>query len=110
MIPGFKCNVPAHRPLLSLCDGMLLTSKEVGAGNIFMVDMYRNISDKAWTDEEKVIAGIKQSSVLTDNFLSIYGGSQLDWFSDEDWVVVGEDQPKNINFFFATGCNICAYP
>jgi hypothetical protein len=65
--------------------------KEVGAGNIFLVDEYRNIPEKAWANEEKVIAGIKQSAVLTDNFLSIYAASQVDWFSDEDWAVVDKN-------------------
>lgn len=67
------------------------TSKSVGAGNIFLVDEYRNIPEKAWTDEEKVVSGIRKSAVLTDNFLSIYAASQVDWFSDEDWAVVDKN-------------------
>ena len=30
MLPGYTTNIAAHRPLLSLLDGLLLTSAEVG--------------------------------------------------------------------------------
>lgn len=61
---------------------------KVGAGNIFMVDVCRNITKEDREKEMQIVSGIAQSSVLTDNFLVIYGASQLNWFSDEDWVIV----------------------
>jgi hypothetical protein len=63
-------------------------TKEVGAGNIFMVDVCRKITKEAREKEMRIVSGIKQSAVLTDNFLVIYGASQLNWFSDDDWAVV----------------------
>ena len=70
-------------------DGLgIKPDKEVGAGNIFMVDVCRNITKKDREKEMQLASGIAQSTVLTDNFLVIYGASQLNWFSDEDWVVV----------------------
>ncbi|MEO5600568.1 MAG: hypothetical protein ABIR06_06555 [Cyclobacteriaceae bacterium] len=70
-------------------DGLgINASKDVGAGNIFMVDVCKNISKEAREKEMQIVSGIAQSSILTDNFLVIYGASQLNWFSDEDWAIV----------------------
>ncbi|MEX2232983.1 MAG: hypothetical protein WD824_12535, partial [Cyclobacteriaceae bacterium] len=70
-------------------DGLgINASKDVGAGNIFMVDVCKNITKEAREKEMRIVSGIPQSSVLTDNFLVIYGASQLSWFSDEDWAIV----------------------
>ena len=73
-------------------DGVgIIPAKEVGGGNIFMVETGKNISNEVWEHEKKVVSSIGQSSVLTDNFLVLYGASQLNWFSDEDWAVVDKN-------------------
>ncbi len=66
----------------------LKPSTEIGGGNIFMVDLNKSITAEARKAELLMASSIKQSSVLTDNFLTIYGASQLDWFSDDDWAIV----------------------
>ena len=53
-----------------------------------MVDVCKNINKEAREKEMRIVSGIAQSSILTDNFLVIYGASQLNWFSDEDWAIV----------------------
>lgn len=73
-------------------DGITLKlSKEVCNGNIFMVDNWGKISSESKETERKLINSLEKSKVLTDNFLVLYGGSQMDWFSDSDWEKV-EDQ------------------
>lgn len=61
--------------------------KNVGGGNIFMVKDLQGISVDSMELERKLITGMRTSEVLTDNFIVIYGGSQLNWFSDEDWQI-----------------------
>lgn len=70
-------------------DGVCIKlSKEAGNGNVFMVDDWRTIGAEAKDREKKLISSIRESSILTDNFLVLYGASQMDWFSDEDWAKV----------------------
>jgi hypothetical protein len=38
--------------------------------------------------ERNLSANMLKSNILTDNFVAIYGGSQMDWFSDSDWSIV----------------------
>ena len=59
----------------------------VGGGNIFMVNDLRKVSEDSLKIEKTKNSATPASKVLTDNFVSIYGGSQLDWFSDDDWKV-----------------------
>jgi hypothetical protein len=61
--------------------------KYAGAGNIFMVNDLRAIREDSLKYEMSLADKMPQSKVLTDNFLVIYGGSQMDWFSDADWAV-----------------------
>jgi hypothetical protein len=58
-----------------------------GAGNVFMVNDLRAISADSLNYEMNLAAAMPQSNVLTDNFVTILGGSQMDWFSDADWAV-----------------------
>ncbi len=70
-------------------DGLgIKASTEVGGGNIFMVDLCRTIREETRAKEMQIVAGFTNSTVLTDNFLVIYGASQMNWFSDEDWAIV----------------------
>ena len=41
--------------------------------------------------EKKLILSLEKSKILTDNFIVLYGASQMDWFSDKDWALA-EDQ------------------
>jgi hypothetical protein len=61
--------------------------KYAGAGNVFMVNDLRTISSDSMNFELDLASKMPQSNVLTDNFIVIYGGSQMDWFSDEDWAL-----------------------
>ena len=60
-------------------------SKDVGGGNIFMVDNWKEITDEAKEKEYTMIKNIGEQSTLHHNFLVLYGASQMDWFSDEHW-------------------------
>jgi len=72
-------------------DGLgIKLSKEAGNGNVFMVDNWANISKEAKDLEWELISSLHASKVLTDNFLVMYGASQMDWFSDEDWMKVSD--------------------
>ena len=61
--------------------------KNVGAGNVFMVKDLRKIVGDTMEMEKKLMATMPRSTVLTDNFIAIYGASQMNWFSDEDWTI-----------------------
>ena len=61
--------------------------KYAGAGNIFMVNDLRAISEDSMKYEMNLADKMPQSKIMTDNFVVIYGGSQMDWFSDADWAV-----------------------
>lgn len=63
-------------------------SKEAGAGNIFMVENWERVSDEAKNEEYELLRTIGKKATLGDNFLVLYGASQMDWFSDEDWKSV----------------------
>jgi hypothetical protein len=73
-------------------DGITLKlSKEVGGGNIFMVDDWATVPAELKEAEMKLAASLPQSKILTDNFLVLFGASQMDWFSDEDWAKAEEN-------------------
>jgi len=63
-------------------------TKEVGGGNIFMVENWAAVSDEIKEKEYERIEIIGKESSLKHNFLVLYGASQMDWFSDEDWKQV----------------------
>ncbi len=70
-------------------DGLSLKiSGQAGGGKVFMTDDWSKTGDEAKAAEKRVISSIKKSMVLTDNFLVLYGASQMDWFSDADWEKV----------------------
>jgi hypothetical protein len=73
-------------------DGLTLKlSQQVCNGNVFMVKNWVQIPPEAKEAEKKLILTLVKSKVLTDNFIVIYGASQMDWFSDKDWELA-EDQ------------------
>jgi len=63
-------------------------SKEAGSGNVFMVDNWEKVSPEIKEAERKIVASLQQSAILQDNFLVLFGASQMDWFSDADWAKV----------------------
>lgn len=72
-------------------DGITIKlSKEAGNGNVFMVDDWVKVTDAIKKDEKNLAASLPPSRILTDNFLVLFGASQMDWFSDEDWARVDE--------------------
>ena len=67
-------------------DGISVKLSEiVERGNIFMVENLENIPEENKEQEYETILTIKEKSKLDHNFLVLYAGSQMDWFSDEDW-------------------------
>ena len=62
--------------------------EDVGGGNIFDVQKWGKTTEAARERELKTLAAIPQSETLTHNFLTIYGASTMDWFSDSDWKKV----------------------
>jgi hypothetical protein len=61
--------------------------KNAGAGNIFMVHDLKKISADTMGIELRGATTTPESGVLTDNFLALFGASQMDWFSDADWEI-----------------------
>ena len=73
-------------------DGISLKlSKEVAGGNIFMVEDWKAVSREEKIKEYETVRSIAGKSQLEENMLVLFGASQIDWFSDEDWRKV-EDQ------------------
>jgi hypothetical protein len=64
---------------------------DVGGGNIFMVDDWEKVDEIKKLEQKEVIELIGNKSSLQHNFLVIYGASQMDWFSDEQWKAVEEN-------------------
>ncbi len=58
-----------------------------GAGNIFMIKDLKAIANDSMAIELAEAASMPQSKILTDNFLVLFGASQMDWFSDADWAI-----------------------
>jgi hypothetical protein len=72
-------------------DGVTLKlSEEVCNGNVFMVKNWAKIRSETKEAEKKLISSIEKSNILTDNFIVIYGASQMDWFSDADWALADD--------------------
>jgi hypothetical protein len=59
--------------------------KYAGAGNVFMINDLRTITADSMQMEIDFAVNTVPSKVLTDNFIVLFGGSQMDWFSDTDW-------------------------
>jgi len=63
-------------------------TKEVGGGNIFMIENWAAVSGEIKEKEYELIKNIGEKATLEHNFLVLYGASQMDWFSNEDWKQV----------------------
>lgn len=72
-------------------DGITMKlSAATGGGNIFMVDNWAKVTAADKDTEKKLASSMITSKILTDNFLVLFGASQMDWFSDDDWTKVEE--------------------
>ena len=68
-------------------DGITMKlSAATGGGNIFMVNDWAKVPAALKDAEMRLAESLPQSTVLTDNFLVLFGASSMDWFSDEDWA------------------------
>jgi hypothetical protein len=86
-------------------DGITLRlSKDAGGGNIFMVDDWTKVSKQLKEAEIKLAASLPQSKILKDNFLVLFGASQMDWFSDEDWAKAEEHIRFGVRVAKASKC------
>jgi hypothetical protein len=73
-------------------DGLTIKlSEEACNGNVFMVNDWAKTGPEVKEAEKKLILSLEKSKILTDNFIVLYGASQMDWFSDNDWAMA-EDQ------------------
>ncbi len=69
-------------------DGLTIKlSEEACNGNVFMVKNWSKTAPEVKEAEKKLILSLEKSKVLTDNFIVLYGASQMDWFSDDDWAL-----------------------
>ena len=86
-------------------DGITLRlKKEAGNGDIFMVDNWAKVTDEVKEAELKLASTLKASPVLTDNLLVLFGASQMDWFSDEDWAKTEDHIRYALRVARAAGC------
>jgi len=86
-------------------DGTTLKiSGEACGGNVFMVDNWEKITGEAKEREKVRASSIKKSLVLTDNFMVLYGASQMDWFSDDDWARVEDHLRYAVKLARAAQC------
>lgn len=73
-------------------DGVAIRlSEAAGGGNVFDVRKWEKTTPEAREKERKTMEEIPRSDRLTDNFVTIYGASTMDWFSDDDWKRVLEN-------------------
>ena len=86
-------------------DGITLRiKKEAGNGDIFMVDNWAKVTTDVKEEELKLASSLKASPVLTDNLLVLFGASQMDWFSDEDWAKTEDHIRYALRVARAAGC------
>jgi hypothetical protein len=86
-------------------DGITLRlKKEAGNGDIFMVDNWAKVTAEVKEAELKLASSLKASTILADNFLVLFGGSQMDWFSDEDWAKTEDHIRYALRVARAAGC------
>jgi len=75
-------------------DGVVMRlSSEVGAGNVFDVVAWHATAEgrsERQRQELRTLSSIDWGERFTDNFISIYARSTMDWFSDAEWEKVLE--------------------
>ena len=73
-------------------DGVAIRLMEdAGGGNVFDIKKWEQTTLTAREREINALAAVPHSPTLTHNFLTIYGASTMDWFSDSDWKKVIEN-------------------
>ena len=83
--------------------GLKLT-EDACNGYVFRVADWRKVTEQAKASnlEWAKIIGSKNKS--RENFLVLYGASQMDWFSEEDWLAVAEQLRFAAQIAKAAGC------
>jgi hypothetical protein len=74
----------------------------LSGGNVFNVENWEK-NKAALQDQLKVASSIKWHK-FTDNFLSMYAASTMDWYSDSDWTKVLSAVKFNAGVAKAAGC------
>ncbi len=64
--------------------------KEAGGGNIFLIEQWHAVTEEQKQRQLDMLAALPESDKITDNFIMLYGASDMDWFSDEQWRHVEE--------------------
>ena len=59
-----------------------------GRGDYSHVFLTKEFDERIFAADMEALAKIKWNK-FTDNFVMVYSGSDMDWFSDEDWATDG---------------------
>ena len=82
-------NLAAMEARCPFFDGVMIRlPAEAGGGNVFDVKQWAGSTGEAREREIKTFAALPPARRFTDNFLTLYGASTMDWFSDADWEAV----------------------
>jgi len=65
--------------------------EDAGGGNVFDLRKWDRSTAAAREREMGILASLPRSDRLTDNFLTLYGASTMEWFNDADWKRVIEN-------------------
>jgi hypothetical protein len=61
---------------------------DAGGGCVFDVEKWGKATSSARERELKTLREVPRGETLTDNFITVYGTSTMNWFSDADWQKV----------------------
>ena len=64
---------------------------DAGGGCVFDIEKWGKSTVTARERELKILGEIPKGETFTDSFLTVYGASTMDWFSDADWQKVLEN-------------------
>ncbi len=64
---------------------------DAGGGCVFDVVKWSKASPDARERELRILADIPPGATFTDNFITVYGASTMDWFREADWKRVLEN-------------------
>ena len=88
-----------------LFDGISLKiAEDVTGGYVFRVRDWEKVSAKRQAQELAIAKRIGQIESKDERFLVLYGASQMDWFSDDDWAVVENQIEFAVSVAKASGC------
>jgi len=88
-----------------LFDGVSLKiAEDVTGGYVFRVRDWEKVLAKKKARELAMARRIGRIESADERFLVLYGASQMDWFSDDDWAVVENQIEFAISIAKASGC------